>query len=303
MNPYMRNSGYGFQRPKFGDAMKAFFSQKTVLNYLLIANIGVWLLVLLVGLVGMLFKVEGGNVLVNWLSLPASLDVLAKRPWSMITYMVLHQRFWQLFINMWMLYFGGMIFVRLLSEKQLLLTYILGGLVGAIFFLLSYNLFPALMDVRENTIIIGASASVLAILVAAAAYNPDYELGLMLFGRMKFKWLAVIFIVIDVLSINPENPGLQIAHLGGVAYGFVYGLLLRKAPVVGNQSRSKKREQKYEYTSYEEVREEPCPRSDEEYNQQKAQKERDIDAILDKVAKNGYTSLTDEEKAFLFKNS
>jgi hypothetical protein len=45
------------------------------------------------------------------------------------------------------------------------------------------------------------------------------------------------------------------------------------------------------------------PRSDEEYNRQKAQKERDMDAILDKVAKNGYGSLTQEEKEFLFKNS
>ena len=303
MNPYMGNNGYGYQRPKFGESLKAFFAQKTVLNYLLIANIGVWLTVITVGLFGMFFKFEGDNILVNWLSLPASLDVLAKRPWTMVSYMILHQSFWQIFINMWMLYFGGLIFVRLLSEKQLLLTYIIGGVVGAIFFLLAYNLFPALVDVRNETFVLGASASVLAILVAAAAYNPDYELNLMLFGRLKFKWLAIIFVLIDVLSISPENPGLQIAHIGGAIYGFVYGMVMRRSTVVSSQSRSKKRESKFEYTSYEEVKEEPCPRSDEEYNQKKAQKERDIDAILDKVAKNGYASLTDDEKAFLFKNS
>lgn len=303
MNPYMGNRGYGYQRPSFGESLKAFFSQKTVLNYLLIANVAVWLTVAVINVIGWLFKSEGINILVNWLSLPASLDVLAKHPWTMATYMFLHEGFWHLFFNMWMLYFGAMLFVKQLTEKQLLLTYLIGGLAGGIFFVLAYNTFPALKDIRMGSYVLGASASVLAILVAAAAYNPDYELNLLLIGRMKFKWLAIIFVAIDVLSISVENPGGHIAHLGGAAFGFVYGLLLRKAPAVGSQNHSKKREQNFEYTRYEEVKEEPTPRSDEEYNRQKAQKERDIDAILDKVAKNGYASLTDEEKAFLFKNS
>ena len=303
MNPFMGNNGYGFQRPSFGESMKRFFAQKTVLNYLIIANVAVWLLLALCGVTMWLFKMEGPNLVASFLALPASLTQLAHRPWTVITYMVSNQRFWILFLNLWMLYLGGIIFVQFLSQKQLALTYGLGGLFGALFFVLSYNVFPALKEICETSYVMGASASTLAIIVAAAAYNPDYELRMMLFGGIKYKWLAIILIVIDVLTIDAANPGTQIAHLGGATFGFVYGLLLRTDFSLGTLFHSKKHENDFEYTSYEEVREEPCPRSDEEYNQQKAQKERDIDAILDKVAKNGYASLTDEEKAFLFKNS
>lgn len=302
MNPFMGNNGYGYQRPKFGDSLKTFFNQKTVVNYLIIANIAVWLLVALCGVVMWLFKMEGMNPIVSFLALPASLNQLAMRPWTVLTFMVLHKGFWMLFLNLWMLYFGGVIFVQFLSQKQLAWTYALGGIFGALFFVGAYNIFPALKEISETSFVMGASASTLAVIVAAAAYNPDYELRLLLFGGIKYKWLAVILVVIDIMTIDAANPGTQIAHLGGAAYGFVYGLLLRKDIFMGVKSHSKKRKDSFEYTSYEEVREEPCPRSDEEYNQQKAQRERDVDAILDKISQNGYASLTDEEKAFLFKN-
>ena len=303
MNPFMENRGYGTQRPKFGESLKTFFGQKTVLNYLIIANIAVWLLLALFAVVMWLFKMQGTNPLASLLALPASLTQLAHRPWTVLTYMIANRGFWGLFLNLWMLYFGGLLFVQFLSQKQLAWTYVIGGLFGALFFVVAYNVFPALKEISATSFVMGASASALAIIVAAAAYNPDYELRLLLLGSIKFKWLAIIFVVIDVLTISAENPGTQITHLGGAAYGFVYGMLLRKDFGLGKIFHSKKNKPKFEYTRYEEVREDPCPRSDEEYNQQKAQKERDIDAILDKVAKNGYASLTDEEKAFLFKNS
>lgn len=303
MNPFVNNRGYGFQRPSFGDVLKSFFGRKTMLNYLIVSNIAVWLLVALVNVACWLFKWEGVNVVVNWLSLPASLDALSTRPWSVLTYMFLHEGFWHLFFNLWMLYFGGMLFVNLLTERQLLWTYVVGGVVGGLFFLLAYNVFPVLKDVRVGSYVLGASASSLAILVAAAAYRPDYELSLFLFGRLKFKWLAVIFVLVDVLGIGSDNAGGHIAHLGGAAYGFFCGMLMRKGLKVVNVNRSKKHKANFEYVSYEEVGEKPCPRSDEDYNQQKTQREHDIDLILDKVAKNGYSSLSEEEKIFLFKNS
>ena len=121
---------------------------------------------------------------------------------------------------------------------------------------------------------------------------------------MKFKWLAIAFVVIDLLSISAENPGGHIAHLGGALFGFVYGFILRKSLGKPTESKRKQRKPKMEYTPYEEIHDEPqAPRSDEEYNRQKAEKERDVDAILDKIAKDGYASLTPEEKEFLFKNS
>ena len=191
----------------------------------------------------------------------------------------------------------------LLSDKKLIWTYIIGGLFGALIFVLAYNIFPVFEDVKQTSIVMGASASVLAILVAAASYKPDYELNLLLFGRLKFKWLAIIFVVIDLLSISAENPGGHIAHLGGALYGFLYGFLMRKDFDFGKIFRFPKRSG-MKYTRYKTVKEEPQrPVPDEQYNQQQAEKEHDVDAILDKIAKNGYASLTQEEKEFLFKSS
>ena len=298
-------NGYGYRRPSFGGTTKDLFKQNPVLKWLLIVNVGIWIMVAFANLsMWLMNRGETQNLLVSYLSLPANLSVLMNRPWTVLTYMFLHERFWHLFFNVWMLWFGGMIFTRFLSQKQLALTYGLGGLVGALFFILAYNLFPVFETVKYTAVAMGASASVLAILVAAATYKPDYGLSLLLFGQLKFKWVAIAFVVIDLLSISAENPGGHIAHLGGAAFGFVYGLILRKSLNQPAESKRKKRKPKMEYTPYEEIHDEPqVPRSDEEYNHQKAERERDVDAILDKIAKDGYASLTAEEKEFLFKNS
>ena len=296
--------GYGFRRPSFGGSMKGLFKENPVLKWLLIVNVGIWIMVAFANLFLWLYKSPGTNLLVKWLSVPADWTELIRKPWTIVTYMFLHERFWHLFFNVWMLWFGGMIFTRFLSQKQLALTYGLGGLVGALFFVLAYNLFPVFETAKYTAVAMGASASVLAILVAAATYQPDYGLNLLLFGQLKFKWLAIAFVVIDLLSISAENPGGHIAHLGGALFGFVYGFILRKSLGQPTESKRKQRKPKMEYTPYEEIHDEPqAPRSDEEYNRQKAEKERDVDAILDKIAKDGYASLTAEEKEFLFKNS
>ena len=297
-------NGYGYRRPSFGGTTKDLFKQNPVLKWLLLVNVGIWIMVAFANLFLWLYKSPGTNLLVRWLSVPADGSELIRKPWTVVTYMFLHERFWHLFFKVWMLWFGGMIFTRFLSQKQLALTYGLGGLVGALFFILAYNLFPVFETAKYTAVAMGASASVLAILVAAATYKPDYGLNLLLFGQLKFKWVAIAFVVIDLLSISSENPGGHIAHLGGALFGFVYGFVLRKSLEKPAEPKRKKRKPKMEYTPYEEIHDEPqVPRSDEEYNRQKAEKERDVDAILDKIAKDGYASLTAEEKEFLFKNS
>ena len=299
------SNGYGFRRPGFGGATKGLFKENPVLKWLLIVNVGIWITVAFANLsMWLMNRGETQNLLVTYLSLPANLSVLMHRPWTAVTYMFLHERFWHLFFNVWMLWFGGMIFTRFLPQKHLALTYGLGGLLGAVFFVAAYNLFPVFEAAKYTAIAMGASASVLAILVAAATCKPDYGLNLLFFGQLKFKWLAIAFVVIDLLSISAENPGGHIAHLGGAVFGFVYGFILRKSLGQPSEPKRKKRKPKMEYTPYEEIHDEPqVPRSDEEYNRQKAERERDVDAILDKIAKDGYASLTTEEKEFLFKNS
>lgn len=295
--------GYGRQRPSFGAPLRGLFQQNQVLKWLLIVNVGIWIMVKTSQLVLNLSSVGDTNLLVTWLSLPADWSAFIRRPWTAITYMFLQVRFWQLFFNVWMLWFGGTIFVRSLSQKQFAWTYGLGGLVGAAFFLAAYYVFPGFEAARKESILLGAAAPVMAVLVAAAAYAPDYELRLFLFGRLKFKWVALAFVGVDLLSMM-ETPDYLIAHLGGAVFGLIYGIVLRMLAKKGTKRPKKQRRPKVEYTPYEEIHDEPeVPRSDEEYNQQKAETERDIDAILDKIAQSGYGSLTAEEKEFLFKNS
>lgn len=309
MNQMFGNRGFGgFQRPNLGERLRAFLSQKSALNYLMVANVGIWIMVAMVNLVAWLFKSESQNVIVQFMALPSNLQAIKGKPWTVLTYMFLQENFWHLFFNLWMLYFGGVLFLRYLSDKKLVWTYFIGGLFGALFFVLAFNVFPVFEDVKSGAYVMGASASVLSILVAAAAYKPDHELNLLLFGSVRFKWLVIIFVVIDLLLISKENPGGHIAHLGGALYGFLYGFLLRKDFKI---FQFLKRDG-VKYTRFKTVKNkkgkqqtesETSHLSDEEYNQQKAKNERDIDAILDKIAKNGYASLTADEKAFLFKNS
>ncbi len=293
-----------------GDALKSFFAQKSALNVLLLINVAVWLLVMLVGLVSWLCKAEGGNIVVRYLAVPSALPMLGMKPWTVLSYMFLHEGFWHLFFNMWMLYFGGVVFRQFLSERKLVWTYLLGGVFGALFFVGAYNLFPVFEETKNFAIALGASASVLSILVAAAAYKPDYEVHLFIFGRVRFMWIDIIMVAIDLLTMQQGNAGGHIAHIGGAFWGGVYGLLLRHGfdMLLVFKRQSKLRPTRFRVVKEKKKRKEKNtqtqrPVSDEEYNRRKAETGRDMDAILDKIAKNGYSALTKEEKDFLFSNS
>ncbi len=293
-----------------GDVMKSFFASKSALNILVYSNVAVWLIVMLASLVIWLFKIDDTNWIVQYLAVPASLPALGRMPWSVLTYMFLHKGFWHLFFNMWMLYFGGYLFVKFMSGRQLVWTYLLGGIMGAAFFILAYNIFPVFEESKDYAVAMGASASVLAVLVAVATYKPDHKMNLLFLGNVKLVWLALVFVIVDVLSIEHGNPGGHIAHLGGALWGFIYAFLLRKGFDV---LKIFNRQGKIRPTRFKVIKEKKTkkskaqpserPVSDEEYNRQRAQNEHDIDVILDKIAKSGYSSLTSDEKAFLFKNS
>ncbi len=240
------------------------------------------------------------------LALPASWQLLAARPWTIITYMFLHEGFFHILFNLIMLYFGGILFTEYLGEKRLLWTYLAGGITGGLFYIVSFNIFPAFAQVKDISMALGASASVLAIIVAIATYVPDLTIQLLLFGRVKLKYVAIVFVAIDLLSIQSGNPGGHIAHLGGAFWGFIYAYTLKNGTdlfrflhLSSYKSTFKTRKKsKSEY--HQEFKR---PLSDEEYNAQKVKRQQKIDSILDKISKSGYSSLSKEEKEFLFKNS
>ena len=138
MNQYGR-----YQSPQnpFTD-LKSFFRSKNMLMKLIIINVVVWLLIMVFEVFFDLFNSSFTENIIQWLAVPASLGKLITRPWTLISYMFLHLDFWHILFNMLWLYWFGRIFLQYLNERQLLATYILGGLAGAIFYILSFNIFP-----------------------------------------------------------------------------------------------------------------------------------------------------------------
>jgi hypothetical protein len=195
------------------------------------------------------------------------------------------------------LYWMGRIFEDLLNSKKLLFVYIAGGLAGAFFYILSFNIFPAYADVTMVSAAVGASASVTAILIACATLVPNYTIFLMFLGPVKLKWIALFYIVIDILSVSGSNAGGYLSHIGGAIFGFVFIKALQN----GNDW-SKPFENLFKPKPKLKVvsRNQPVkPRivRDEIPNQAV------IDEILDKISKSGYDKLTATEKETLFKAS
>jgi membrane associated rhomboid family serine protease len=302
--------GYYQPQRNTGELLKQAFLGKNVLSRLILINTVIFLIVNVIGLFTYLFAAgqtaDSGislSIIGQYLALPSSLEALATKPWTIFTYMFLQEDFMHILFNLIMLYFGGLLFVEYLGEKRLLWTYLVGGISGALFFLSAFNIFPVFEPIKGSSVALGASASVLAIIIAVATYVPEYKVHLLFFGRVKLKYLAVIFVVIDLLSIQSGNPGGHIAHLGGAFWGFLYAILLKNGTDIyrflnfSGLSPIKKNRFSTENRNYKR------PYSDDEYNAIKKKSQAKIDEILDKISKSGYSSLTKEEKELLFKTS
>ncbi len=253
----------------------------------------------------------------TYFMVPADLKTFIFRPWTVFTYMFLHFNFLHILFNMIWLYMFGRIFLMFMTEKQLLSTYILGGLAGALLFIISYNIFllifhNVIQGIEEsvrNSVMLGASAGVMAIAMAVCFYAPDYSVYVPLIGPVKLIYIAIFFIVTDVLQIiYSTNAGGHIAHLGGALYGYYFVKQYRKGKDTGKGLNSfldyiatlfKPRKKRMKVSFKRSARE----MTDMEYNQRKAEAQEEVDRILDKIARSGYDSLTKKEKEILFRMS
>lgn len=284
------------------------FMQNSMLVRLLYANIILFASIKLLFLFFWLFK--GGSPdqwAMEWLAVPSDLGQLIFKPWTIITYMFLHFGFFHLFSNMIMLYFLGTLFVQFLGERKLYTVYISGGIAGALLYILFFNIFPVFETVSSNAISFGASASVMAIIIGVATHSPNYEIKLFGVVSLQLKYLALILFVIDVLSISNSNSGGHIAHIGGAALGFFFAKQWKQGKDVtawvGRSSDflialfkpSRKSKMKVKYKS------ESTANYDD--NSRKNANQAEIDAILDKISRSGYDSLSKKEKEMLFKAS
>jgi membrane associated rhomboid family serine protease len=295
-----------------GDRLRSMVQMKPTLSLLVLVNIGVWFFLELVKLAGLLSNPSGTQgdqlwlyAVLQWIAVPASLPALMMKPWTLVTYMFVQEGFWHLFFNMIWLYWFGKIFMEFMPGRKIYTIYLIGGIAGALTFILAYNIFPVFQDSIDLSTTIGASASVLAITMATAVLVPDYTVNLMFIGPVKIKYIAIFTVILDVLMIRSGNAGGHFAHIGGAVAGALYILFIRnnlghwfdflsiKSFLINPFKR------KPLHTVHSNAR----PLTDDEYNRQKVLKQQKIDHILDKISRSGYSSLSAEEKEILFNSS
>ncbi|WP_159522295.1 rhomboid family intramembrane serine protease [Sunxiuqinia indica] len=283
------------------DEIKESFKKGSILTRLIYVNIAVFLFIRIINV--FFFLLNQDLSLVSWLALPADIHQLAYKPWTLVTYMFLHFDFFHILFNILWLYWLGKLFLFYFTEKQLLGVYILGGLAGGLFFLAAYNLFPAFSDMVVFSRLLGASASVIAIVIAVAMWAPNHTINLMFIGPVKMKYVALVSIAMYVIGIASSNSGGNIAHIGGALLGVIFVLQYRKnkdltnivSTVIDKGAKIFTPKQKIKVTY------KGKPTDDIEYNRQRNLKQEEINHVLEKISKSGYDSLTKEEKELLFK--
>lgn len=283
----------------FTDIKRKFRSGNILAKFIYI-NVGVFLLIRLTAVFFMLFNVESIPLL-TYLQMPSLPVALLHKPWTLITYMFTHYDFLHILFNMLWLYWFGAIFLQFFTPRQLGGIYLLSGIAGAILFMLAYNIFPYFQAMAAQSALIGASASVMGIVFAVSFYKKDYEINLLLIGRIKLIYLALFTLLIDLLAITSTNAGGHIAHLGGAFFGIWFASriqvgkdltapmnrLIDKIVNIGKRKPKMKVTYKRAETDY-------------DYNRRKHQENVDLDTILDKLKHSGYESLSAEEKKTLF---
>jgi membrane associated rhomboid family serine protease len=281
--------------------IKRTFKEGSVLTRLIYVNLGVFLLIKLLGVI--FYLVGTPFYIVEWFSVPSNPQMLLHRFWTPVTYMFLHAGFLHLLFNVLGLYWFGKLFLYHFEGDKLLSVYLLGGLAGALMYVLAFNIFPAFASV--NAILLGASASVFAILVAIAVYDPQREIHLFFIGRFPLKYIAAFYVILSIIGISASNPGGNLAHIGGALWGWFYIAQLRKGKdwgaglvtFIGKTGDWFKSKERMKVT----FKQQAPPRDDYEYNRMKNLQQEEINRILDKIAQSGYESLTKKEKEILFK--
>lgn len=283
------------------------FKRGTIHLRLIFINVSIFFLFAVLGLLGWLFRSDWSLWLTGYFSLPSSLISLEHQPWSLVTYMFVHQGIWHLVFNMFCLYWFGELFLQFFSARHLRGLYIFGGLVGGVTFILAYNLFPIFQVQIGGSSLVGASAAIMAIMVALAFEAPEYPINLLFIGNVKMKYIAGAIVLISVLSVSGNNSGGEFAHLGGALAGWLFTRLLHKGHDIvawinvvfdffnylfSPSKWYRKRPKKKIYSAKE-------PK-DWDFNARKKNRNDEVDKILEKLKRSGYDSLTIEEKKKLF---
>ena len=276
------------------------FKTLNIANKLIVINIVVFLVFFITSF---LFNTSS-EVLMQWFVLPEQPIEILKQPWSLLTYSFLHSGFMHILFNMIWLNFFSKFVLNLFSEKRFLTVYLLGALYGGLLFIIGYNIFPVFVSTQGY--LLGASASVSALMVFAATYSPNISFRFFLV-TIKLWQLALGLFLLDLFRLGSgTNPGGMLSHIGGAVFGYMYAVQLAKGNDIGlwfekivaslaNLFKTRKS------TPFRKVHKTPKNTSKKNVTEVKDTRQIKIDAILDKIGKSGYDSLTKHEKDFLFK--
>ncbi|MBL7980975.1 MAG: rhomboid family intramembrane serine protease [Flavobacteriales bacterium] len=271
-----------------------------------VAMVLAYLLFLPAGGSGMGAQLLRDHYVVQWLRSTADLHLLATRPWTVLTYMFVHTGLGHIFWNMILLWFGGRLFEDLLGGKRLLGHYLLGGLSGLALYVAVNNAMPGL-HVGGGMGIMGASAGVLSVFIGIAAYRPEMIVNLILIGPVKLMYVAAVFLLLDLVGIGSGDGVAHEAHIGGALYGFIAARQLTKGRdwSLGLVNTLEKLTSLFKRSKAPRMRVEKRPDAGKTQRHAAAQQQKQarIDAILDKISRSGYDSLSKEEKDLLFKAS
>jgi membrane associated rhomboid family serine protease len=257
-----------------------------------------------------IFSISGNpdafNQILYQIVLPSDITSFLYKPWTLITYFFAHEGFFHILFNMLFFYWFGKIIYEFLGNNKLINLYVLGGLAGGLMFVLIYNLVPYFHERVHGSILLGASAGVLAVVVGAATYTPNYTVFLLFLGPVRIKYIAIFYVLLSFFRIDGTNAGGELAHLGGAIIGYFYIVQLRKGNDFGQPI--------IKFLVFIKSLFKPGPRVKVSYKsktkksatgkttktKESGVNQDEIDAILDKISQGGYESLSKQEKQKLF---
>ena len=252
------------------------------------------------------------SFLLSKLQLPSDVGTLVTQPWTLVTYFFAHYDFFHILFNMLFLFWFGRIIQEFLNSKRVISLYVLGGLVGGLLYIFLYNAIPFYSDRVAESMMLGASAGVFAIVVGAAVFMPEYTFFLLFLGPVKIKYIAIFYVFMSFIGSIGGNAGGEIAHLGGAFVGWLYITQLNRGSDIGswvitfiNFVKSLFKPQPKIKVTHRAGNRRPSAKTSKAKSQPTGSEpaQAEIDAILDKISQSGYESLSKDEKQKLFNAS
>ncbi len=248
--------------------------------------------------------------ILSYIMLPADFTTFIFQPWSIITYFFTHEGFLHIIFNMLFLYWFGRLIMDFLGNDRLISLYVIGGIIGGLFYMLIYNIIPFYADRVDGSLMLGASAGVFAVVVGAATFMPNHTFFLLFLGPVRIKYIAFFYVLLSLSRTIGSNAGGELAHIGGAVVGFFFIKQLQQGNDLGTSviqvidwfKNLFKPSPKIKVTHRGNAKTKATSKKASTTKATKTEQE-EIDAILDKISEKGYDSLSKEEKQKLFNAS